>query len=236
MAARKRGPIRRNLDAVLLTCFVAVLATVACLFIYGSKLNSPPIRSDGFGYYSYLPTIFIDHNLSFKLALDNPPAIISPGINAYGIGLDKPTGRIFDKYSPGTATLETPFFITADVFTQLTDGVRTGYSQPYQVAIVTSGIFYLCLGTLLLYITIRRLFGKHIALVATLTIVFATNVFHYGTYDNSFSQIYSYAAVALYLYLLLKFMDLGKKARYVSLWLIAILIRNWFSVFSPVAV
>lgn len=214
--------LRQNLDCILLTCSIAVLAIFSCSYIYGSKLNNPPIRSDGFGYYSYLPAVFISHNLSFKLTLDNQPVKFAPKENTYGIGLDKSTGRMFDKYSPGTAILETPFFIGADTFTRLTGGIRTGYSQPYQVAMVTSGIFYLCLGSLLLYITIRRLYGKHIAVLAMLATVFATNVFHYGTYDNSFSQIYSYAAVAMYLYLLMKLMDLGKKGRHRYLWLVAI--------------
>src|SRR5207249_3165933 len=103
-----------------------------------------------------------------------------------------------------------------------TSGARTGYSHPYQTAIVISGIFYLCLGSLLLYVTIRRQFGKRIALISTLTIVFATSVFHYGTYDNSYSHIYSFAAIATYLYLLFRLKELGKKDRHKTKWLVAI--------------
>jgi hypothetical protein len=218
------GFLRKNLDCILLTCFIAVTAILSCLYIYNSKLATPPIRADGFGYYAYLPTVFIDHNLSFKLAAENNPGNYkyTQYTNAYGIGVDKATGRVFDKYMPGTAMLETPFFVSADLFTKLRGEPRTGYSQPYQVAIVASGVFYLCLGSLLLYATIRRLFRKHIAILTTLVMVFATNVFHYGTFDNSFSQIYSYAAVALYLYLLLKYMDLGAKDHRRYRWLAAI--------------
>jgi Dolichyl-phosphate-mannose-protein mannosyltransferase len=212
-----RRLIRNNLDSVLLSGFLAILAIASCLFIYGSRLNNPPIRSDGFGYYAYLPSVFIDHSLSLR------PALEDAGQTAYvyGIGVDNSTGRVFDKYSLGTAMLETPFFLVADTYTRLTGGRRTGYSQPYQVAVVASGIFYLCAGSLLLYITLRRLFGKPVAALTTLAVVFATNVFHYGTYDNSYSQIYSYAAIALFVYLLLT-IDLRKTDHRRYIWLIAI--------------
>lgn len=216
------GIIKKNLDCILLTFLIGVLAIASCVYIYNSKFNNPPIRSDGFGYYAYLPTLLIDHNLSFRLAIENNPGSfkISQTKTVYGIGINQANGRMFDKYPLGTAMLETPFFIIADTYTKLTGGVRTGYSTPYQVAIVSSGIFYLCLGSLFLYITIRRLFGKHIAQLSTIAIVFATNVIQFGTYDNAFSQIYAYAAIALYLYLLFRIMDLRKNDRHIYAWLI----------------
>ncbi len=210
--------VRKNLDCVILCIFIAVLASVSCLFIYGSKLNNPPIRSDGFSYYAYLPSVVIDHDLSFRLAREHTP----PGVDLsqYSIGVYQPTGKMLTIVPPGTAILEAPFFIAADLFTSLSGGLRSGYSQTYQAAIVASGIFYLCLGSLLVYVTLRRLFGKRTAFVTVLAMVFATSVFHYGTYDNSFSHIYSFAAVGAYLYLLFRLKGAAKKSR--TPWLLGV--------------
>ncbi len=199
--------IKKHFDVILLTCLIAMLGILSCIYIYGQKLNGPPIRVDGYGYYAYLPTVFIDHNLSFRLAKENEPVKSPSDPNNYGIGIHPQTGNTFNKYSPGTSYLGVPFFITADIFTQLTNGTRNGYSTPYQIMMIASGIFYLCVGSAFLFLTCKHLFGRRIALVSTLIIVFATNVFHYGTYDNSFSHIYSYAIVAIYIYLLTRLMD-----------------------------
>jgi len=218
---RNSTVLRKNIDCVVIVGIVAILATISCFFIYGSRLNNPPIRSDGFSYYAYLPTVLIDHDLSFNLAKHNTYA--GGKLSDYSIGKYPQTGKMLTIVPPGTAVLEVPFFIVADLYTQVTGGVRTGYSQPYQAAIVISGIFYLCAGSLLLYLTLRRQFGKRVAFVSVLTVVFATNVFHYGTYDNSFSHVYSFAAVAALLYMLFRVYDpKGKAQQRRSVWLVAI--------------
>ncbi|MCC8991346.1 MAG: hypothetical protein LM514_01845, partial [Streptococcus sp.] len=191
---------------IKLVLIIAFLGVISCLYIYGRGLNGPPIRSDGFGYYAYLPSIFIDHNLSFRLAIENAPAGASLQY-AYGIGTHPSTGKMFNKYTLGTAILWTPFFLIADAFAHLFDFPRTGYSPPYQIANIAAGIFFLCLGVIALFGTIQRKFGSITAFPVIVLVVFATNVFHYGTYDASFSHICSFAAISVYISLLLYYQD-----------------------------
>ena len=48
---------------------VAMLAIAATVWIYTADLTyyeGGPIRSDGTGYYVYLPAVFLDHDLTMR--------------------------------------------------------------------------------------------------------------------------------------------------------------------------
>jgi len=186
---------------VLITIFLAFLS---CFYIYNNGLNGPPIRSDGFGYYSYLSSIFIDGDLSFETAMANVQEGVSPKAS-YGMGRHPKTGKMFVKYLPGTALMESPFFLLAHIFTFFSAYTSDGYSTPYQMAIVFSGIFYLSLGIFFLFHLLIRKNSYFVTLLTLLLVVYATNVFHYATYDSSFSHIFSFALFSIYLFLLDKY-------------------------------
>jgi hypothetical protein len=122
-----------------------LLATLAVAYIYGARLNWPPIRSDGIGYHAYLPAIFIDHDLTFKTFKVRIHGLgpIPPWL---GFSIYPETGNFLDKYPVGTAILQAPFFLVADGLLILSGKTRGELSPPYQIANIVSGIFYLLLG------------------------------------------------------------------------------------------
>jgi hypothetical protein len=190
-------PAVRESRILVTTVLTLVLAASSCVYSYQRRLNGPPIRSDGLGYYAYLSTIFIDHDLSFRAALANNPG----GVHReweYGIGHYPVTGKMFDSFYPDTALLGTPFFLITHLFAKLFHSSRTGYSTPYQVANIASGIFSLGIGMLALYAMLRRRPEPVTAFMTLFLVVFATNVFHYATYDASFGHIYSFVVIAIY--------------------------------------
>lgn len=188
-------------NIVLLILLVALAAVCSCAYIYAKHLNGPPIRSDGFGYYAYLPSIFVDHNLELGPALHNMPQ----GTTSFEFGINpaKETGRYFDKYAIGTAILQSPFFLLAHAVAGVTGESRTGYSTPYQIANTFSAIVYLCVGMFFLYRALRTRQSEVVSLCVVAVSVLATNVFHYATYDASFSHVYQFALTSLLLYLVL---------------------------------
>lgn len=192
----KKKYVLTDLRGWLIISITAVLASFICWQIYTNNIVRDPIRSDGFGYFAYLSSLIVDHDLSFRSALSNVPE----GVNAqwaYGLGKHPETGRIFLKYTPGVAILASPFYLLADYLTQWLNLPRTGYSVVYQYAAVISGIFYLILGIWAVYETARIRFDTFTATLASILIVFATNVLHYGTYDLTMAHIYSFAVIAL---------------------------------------
>lgn len=168
-------------------------------YIYSNGLNNPPVRSDGYGYYAYLSSVFIDHNLSFNTAIINLP---TPDKNAYGLHYIESTGHYLDKYTIGTAILQIPTFLAAHLFANIFNYSPNGYSLPYQMANIFSGIMYCILGMYFLYRTLRIFFEKEVVLFTTIAFLFGTSLFHYATYDSSFSHIYSFFLISLFSFII----------------------------------
>ena len=176
---------------------IALLAILSCWFIYSYHFNLVPIRSDGYGYYAYLSSVLIDHDLTFRTAIANAAVDVDVQ-RAYGLGLNPDTGRMFNKYALGVAILCAPFYALGDAITLLFNLPRNGVSIAYQVSAVTAGIFYLVLGAKAVYETALMRTDHFSAMVTTLLIVCATNVAHYATYDLTMPHVYAFALIALY--------------------------------------
>lgn len=144
------------------------------------------IDSDGKGYYMYLPNLFIKKNLH-EQPVDNRFIFKTPN------------GSV-NKYYAGTAIAMAPFFGIGYLKAMYNHDPPDGYSPPFQKAISIAGLFYLCIGLfflsrfLLLY-EIR----SGIICITLLLLVFGTNLLMYAVYLPSFSHIYSFAFVAIFL-------------------------------------
>ncbi|HIP12440.1 MAG TPA: hypothetical protein EYG73_06955 [Arcobacter sp.] len=187
-------------DLILFVLFI-LISFFSVYYIYSNGLNNPPIRSDGFGYYSYLTSIFIDNNLSFHTAIMN---MHTPDKAAYGLHYIEETGHFLNKYTIGTAILQIPTFLIGHLFANIFNYTADGYSLPYQIANISSGIIYCLLGMYFLYRTLLIFFEKEIALFTIVIFLFATSLFHYATYDSSFSHVYSFFLISLFSYIIFK--------------------------------
>ncbi|MDR3444388.1 MULTISPECIES: hypothetical protein [unclassified Dyella] len=198
-------------NIALLVVLTVLAAVFSCVHIYSKHLNGPPIRSDGFGYYAYLPSVFIDHSLELSSALKNMPE----GATSYAVGINpvNGTGRNFNKYAVGTALLQSPFFLSAHVLAGVAGEPQTGYSRFYQIANTVSAISYLCIGMIFLFYALRSSYSAGVSLVTVALSVFGTNVFHYATYDASFSHVYQFALTSILLYLLMTARRSGARPR-----------------------
>lgn len=179
-------------NPVLLT-LLAIL--VACVFLTAQfswrgvdrKGYTHVIDSDGKGYYMYLPAIFINKNLS-SLSPDNRFVF-------------KTKHGAVNKYFAGTAIAMLPFFAGGYIGALISHKPLTGYSPPFQRAISIAGWFYLCLGLFFLS-SLLMLYDIKIKVVCItlIAIVFGSNLLMYAVYHPSFSHIYSFCFVAMFLY------------------------------------
>lgn len=167
---------------------IIVLAVLSLVFIYlVSRHQTTPIRSDGLGYYQYLPAFFDYHDMSFSF-IEEPS----------GVWRDA-AGNIIDKYPVGVAMLEFPFFIVVDIFLKIFHPeLADGFSTPYQITSIVSTLVYFIIGMIATYRALSRHFDKKIAYLTLVLICFGTNLFHYATYDSCFSHIYSFCIIALF--------------------------------------
>jgi len=176
---------------------VAVAALAAYAFIYARGLADAPIRSDGFSYYIYLPSAFIYHDLSLDALANDWYGGAYPDFAA--IRRWPPTGRWFDAVPIGVAVLMFPFFLAADALTWWSNFPRDGFSFYYQYLAGLAGLTYFLAGLALVRTILRRHFSDGIVLATLVTLTFGTNLFHYGTYDATFSHAFSFCLIAAWL-------------------------------------
>ncbi len=177
---------------ILLTCFFYSNG-------FFSNKKSGIIRSDGMGYYSYLPAIFIynDYTQSF-IHKKVPLYYEGTGVPEY---METINGQLVDKYFVGTAVMMYPFFITAHWLNIYFHKPADGYSILYQYFIGLAAVFYAFLGIFFCY-RLLKLYGggTYQSLFICLLIVFATNLYYYVVNEPSMSHVFSFAAITSFLF------------------------------------
>lgn len=196
-----------RLWALAILLVIGVLSTA---LIYVNRWNWPPIRSDGVGYYAYLPAVIVYRDLTMA-ALYNIPSDKLEGYQPFGpwtgINRFENTGRYLDKYGMGVAFLMLPFFLAAHCISVLCSFGEGGFGLPYQFASIASALIYFCAGVAFLYGLLRNFFSHEIVFCTLAVHIFGTGLFHYATYDGSFSHVYSFFLVSIFLYVLYRYRE-----------------------------
>src|SRR5712671_4476695 len=158
---------------------VGILGLLSLTFIYSKRLNYPPIRSDGVGYYLYLPATLIDHDLTLQTTIARSFGGRIPewaGVNRF-----RDTNRLLIKYPPGEAIMLAPFFLVAHVVTKVSGIAEAdGFSVLYQAAGAIGGLCYLLLGLYVLRRLLEKSFSRSVVWLTLVVMVFGTDLFHYG--------------------------------------------------------
>lgn len=188
-----RRPLRTKLMFAL--CAFA-MGGAALFYIYSQRLNYPVIRSDGQGYYAYLPGVLLYHDVTLGRLVNEVLDGVPPG----GTAPWDATDRYLIKYPCGEAVLMLPFFGLGSALAYLFHQPLNGYSDPFQYAAAVSGLSYAIAGLLILWHILERYFSQKTILFVLIGTLFATNLFHYATYDAIFSHAYSFFLFSLFLY------------------------------------
>jgi hypothetical protein len=199
---------------------ITTLLTVCTAVLLFINLQCKFIRTDGFAYYSYLPAAFIEHDMSFKNIIEKEAAGRGESLPVYQecplewplcseFASFKPlqNGSWYDKYPMGVAVLMSPFFFAADIFVQVSGGIRDGYSLPYQFAIAIAAIVYFQIGLYFSFKVLNKRFSKNMSLLLLVFLITGTNILHYVSYEASMSHVYSFALIALAMFLLDKYLQ-----------------------------
>ena len=197
-----------KLKTVFLKYHIEILVFLAVgLFFLTRNPDSPydkMIGSDGKGYYAYLPAIFIHHSFDYAFVEDYEHKYHQSGDNFFDfrIAVD---GKTVNKYFPGVAILWLPFFILAHLFCLLSSFAPDGYSLPYQISIGLVAIFYLWLGLKILRLILQRFqITEEIIFVTVWALFFGTNLYYYTIEEPSFTHVYSFALINIFVLALFK--------------------------------
>jgi hypothetical protein len=191
--------------AFLLFCTIfSLLLSITTLLTSSNRHDI--IRSDGEGYYLYLPAVFIHHDLTMQWTrpLQNKADPPDPTTGEWHGITPYRNGSYLNKYTIGQAMLWTPFFIAAHILTIVTGRPATGFTIWYQAAVGFAAAFYASLGCVMIYKLLRRYFSVRVSYFTVLTLLLGTNMLSYATYDSSFTHVGSLFLIAAILYLIPK--------------------------------
>ncbi|HQV67177.1 MAG: hypothetical protein IPO26_12900 [Saprospiraceae bacterium] len=180
-----------------------------CLFIIGifAKNNWQTSRQsgDGLGYYIYLPSTLIYHDLgdfkktshALKKYVPNLPDLSE---DIYGFR-PTPTGKLADKYPVGVAILQSPFFLSAHLYASYSGFYKPdGFSRPYQVLCFFSTLFYVILGLYYLQKTLNEYYSKKVVALTIVLLGFGTNLLFFTSIFSAMSHGYQFFAVSMLIY------------------------------------
>jgi len=158
------------------------------------------IKADGTGYYDYLPSVFIHHDIIRYNDDQNISHNKYERINSLDVYVNYKNSKV-NKYPCGTAILESPFFLITYFSQPKSVSINNGYQVPYQHAVFYAAVFYLFL-TLVFLKKILWLYkcSNTTIVFSQLLLVFATSVTNYVNFDASYSHIYSLFAITAFFY------------------------------------
>lgn len=195
------------LGALAAACLAAFLATIPLPRVDGVLLGT-----DGVGYYAYLPSVAIDHDVDFT----NQFASLDPLRVRSEVPLT-PTGLPANFWPVGPAILWLPFFLLAHglalAFDALGASIRLdGAGYWHQAFAISANILYGGVALLLAYEVARRVGsgraggdhcgagGPATCLWSTLTVALAGNLAYYMTAEPSMAHpVSAFAVCAFYL-------------------------------------
>ncbi|WP_118974084.1 hypothetical protein [Taibaiella koreensis] len=136
---------------------------------------------DAGGYYWYLPSVFIYHDLRgqhFKDSILNKYQPTPPDDFQYGFW--QPSGNYVIRYTMGTAILEAPWFFIAHALARPLGYPADGFSLPYQFMIYLGGMLFTLLGLWYLRKLLLLYFNDTVTGITLFLLVAGTNYLNYG--------------------------------------------------------
>jgi hypothetical protein len=188
----------------LFTCPTALLM----IFLLTLPLVNPWVRGDGVGYYAYVRSLLVQHNLRFEDDwLHSNWPYVSPARDAIGhIGAEYTrTGHLANRYAVGASMLWTPFLVPVHLV-MLTLGkagvsVRAdGFSKPYRLAMALATALYGFVGLAISFRLASFYVRERWAFLAALGMWFASSLTVYMYFNPSYSHAHSVFVVAVFLW------------------------------------
>ena len=175
----------------------AVLCLAGYVYVYTSGVAPEPIRSDGFSYYVYLPSWFLHGDTTLASVARDCCGGAFP--EETGILRWPGTRRWVNVHPIGVAVMQAPLFPIAHALTKWTNFSPDGFTLYYQHADGLAGLFMVVAGLALVRRFLRPHFSDGVVACTLIVLLLGTNLYHYATYDSSYSHPYSFLLVAAFM-------------------------------------
>jgi hypothetical protein len=205
--------------------YIALYIFLVAIFFAHYFVSGQAVYGDGIGHYAYLHSWYFDGDNDFtneyqhiynfannnSLAPNQSELVQIVGTNS--------AGKALNHFSPGMAILLLPFYVLADGIVMVANLfganlARNGYSNVYQLVVGMGAVFYVVVAVWLSE-KFLMLFdvGQWASRVAVLTLLMATQLLYYGSFDVLNSHFVSFLLVVWFFYYFFKYrtqLDLQK--------------------------
>ncbi|MBN8692020.1 MAG: hypothetical protein J0L69_02435 [Bacteroidetes bacterium] len=148
-------------------------------------------------------------------------------IVAYGFTLGE-NKKVITKFTYGVALLQSPFYVIGLGICKMFSIPNTGYSPVNHLIVDIAGIFYACLGLLLLVKLLMHFYPINVSIICGLIVFTGTNTFYYASIQPGMSHAYSFFLITASLYAIYMYSIMNQVKYYLALsfcFLLIVLIR-----------
>ena len=176
--------------------FWFLLLFIGCSTFKNLNELSNVITSDGRGYYAYLPAYFLHGNFEKSSKIERSSSVNE--IEQLYLYKDK-NGEFYNKYFPGVAVLQLPFFLIAYFISYINGLPLDGYNSFFLFFNYLGGLVYSILGFLIYYKFVKKFYSNFNHLNWFISIVcVSTPILFYSLNTTSFSHLYSFFLFGLF--------------------------------------
>ena len=188
-------------NTYLKTVFIFTAAIYLVAFsLYGSWKHRVVDGGDSWGYYSYLPALFIQKDLktldkTLAVRKELRPNSVREIDGKLRAGEAPAFGDVnVIKYTCGIAILNIPAFAIGHLVASISDQYDSnGFSQPYIFFLYLNGLIAIFLGLFFIARFLSRHFDEKTVALTILCLALGTNLYYFGTDNNVMAHPYLFA-------------------------------------------
>ena len=185
--------------ALLLSVFL-VCVTRLNYHTDGSSNGYNATNWDAFGYYLYLPGLFIYNDVDKLEWVEKVDSQYHVTGGYYYQATPLENGNYACKYLSGVAIMQLPFFAAGHVAAGISGHPQDGFSAPYQYAIIWAAVFWFAIGMIYLRKVLRIYYSELTTAIVLILLVAATNLLQYVAVSGSMSHAFIFPLYAMILY------------------------------------
>lgn len=194
---------------------VFLIISISIIFFNLNFFPGNILSWDVFGYYMYLPMIFIYDNWGLQNLgiIDDILKTYNSSSSLYQ-AYETGTGSWLMRYSMGMSVFYFPFFIIGHILAVIMNFPTDGFSPPYQTAIFYGGVVYSLTGFYLLRKILLKYYSEFITALTLIAIYFGTNYFfHTGFHgQNAMSHNVLFTMYALIIWITIRWHETFQKS------------------------
>ena len=193
--------------------YIAIFLSLIIVIFNFLYIPTNILSWDVFGYYLYLPCLFIYNDLGL-----NDVSVIHNIIEQYNSSatfyqaVQLPSGDWVMRYQMGMAILYSPAFFIGHLVALIGGYTADGFSSPYQYSVFIENIIVTIIGIFIMRKLLLKFFNEKVTAVVLIILVIGTNFFYHNAFygANAMNHNYLFTLYALLIWITIKWHETYK--------------------------